>query len=360
MMPPYADRVRRVNDYMHKAGLEQIIVTSTPSVFYLTGLWIEPHERLLALYLDSAGRLTLFGNTLFAIERDKYPFECILHGDGDNPLRHLSAIVKPGRIGIDKVWSAKFLIGLTELRSDLKPCVGSAPVDQARMRKDDAEIALMRHASKLNDQAVAAVLGQLREGATETELAVFLADEYTRLGADFPVGIQMVCFGPNTADPHHMPDKSVLSRGSCVLIDIFTPFSHYWCDMTRTVYFRSVSREEEKIYEIVRQANEAATAAIRPGIPLAQIDAIARAVITQAGYGAYFTHRLGHGAGLECHEPPDCSASSETIAEPGMIFSVEPGIYIPGKHGVRIEDLVLVTKNGGEALNAYTKQLCII
>ena len=360
MTLPYSERVKRVTDYMQREGLAQIIITSTPSVYYLTGLWIEPHERLLALYLDSDSRMTLFGNALFAIDQSTLPFSCVLHTDADNSVKQLAAVVKPGRIGIDKFWPSKFLIGLLEMRPDIIPCLGSSPVDQARMRKDSEEIAAMRYASKMNDQAVSSVIEQLRIGVKETELAAYLMEEYQRLGADFPVGMQLVCFGANAADPHHMPDQSVLAAGDCVLFDIFTPFSRYWCDMTRTVYFGSVSREEEKIYETVRLANEAAIAAIRPGIPLSEIDAVARDIITEAGYGEYFTHRLGHGAGLECHEPPDCSVVSESAAEPGMVFSVEPGIYIPGKYGVRIEDLVLVTETGSESLNAYTKQLTIL
>ena len=360
MNAPYKDRLRRVTDIMAREGLEQIVVTAAPSVFYLTGLWIDPHERMLALYLDVDGRLTLFGNTLFAIDRDKQSFACVLHSDGDNPVKQLSSLMRPGRIGIDKFWPSKFLIGLLDLRPDLKPVVGSAPVDRARMCKDDAEIDLLRRASSQNDLAVAAVIQQLREGVSETELAAFLSEEYVRLGGDFPVGMQLVAFGPNAADPHHMPDKSVLKPGACALFDIFTPFDRYWCDMTRTVYFRSVSREEERIYETVRRAGEAAIAAIRPGLPLSQIDATARKIIAEEGYGAFFTHRLGHGIGLECHEPPDCGPGSETVAEPGMVFSVEPGIYIPGKYGVRIEDLVLVTETGCQSINTYPKQLCII
>ena len=130
--------------------------------------------------------------------------------------------------------------------------------------------------------------------------------------------------------------------------------------MTRTVFFRSASDEARRVYETVRQANLAAEAVIRPGLPLKAFDRAAREVIENAGYGPYFTHRLGHGIGLECHEPPDNSAVSEVIAEPGMVFSVEPGIYLPGKLGVRIEDLVLVTETGCEVLNAYPKELQIV
>ncbi len=170
----------------------------------------------------------------------------------------------------------------------------------------------------------------------------------------------MVCFGPNGADPHHGPNETRIKVGDSVVMDIFIPIQRYWCDMTRTVFFGAVSEEGRRVYETVRAANEAAEAMIRPGIPMRDIDAAARKVITDAGYGPYFTHRLGHGCGLECHEPPDNSSACEVLARPGMVFSVEPGIYLPGKLGVRIEDLVLVTETGCEVLNAYPKDLLVV
>jgi Xaa-Pro dipeptidase len=359
MTPVYAERVGRVTALMQEEGLDQLIITSTPSVFYLTGLWIEPHERMLALYL-SGGELTLFGNVLFAVDPGVTPFACILHSDNDNPVEQLAKVIKPGTIGVDKFWPSQFLLALLNLRPDLRPRVGSAPVDRARMCKDRAEIELMRHASAMNDQALAFAIGQLKSGCTETETAAALAAEYYRLGADFPVGTLIVCFGRNAADPHHIPGAAALQDGDCIIIDIFASFNRYWCDMTRTVFLGSVNREEEKIYELACTASDAALRAIKPGVPLRAIDAAARGVIAGAGYGDYFFHRLGHGIGLECHEPPDCSTASAVVAEPGMIFSVEPGIYLPGKYGVRVEDLVLVTADGCEVLNRYPKELMVV
>ncbi|MDR1134827.1 MAG: Xaa-Pro peptidase family protein [Clostridiales Family XIII bacterium] len=356
----YKDRSRRVRENMRREGLEQIVISAVPSIFWLTGLWIEPHERMLAVYLDVDGRLTLFGNRLFAIDETDFPFECVLHSDGDKSVKQLATVLKPGKVGVDKLWQTRFLLELIDLRPDIKPCLGSAPVDAARMRKDGAEIELMRTASEINDKTMEAAARALREGMTEAQLAAFIMETYSELGADFPVGIQAVCFGKNASDPHHMPDKTALKAGCCVLLDIFTPVSRYWCDMTRTMYFRAVSKEEEAIYEIVRRANAAAIAAVRPGIPMKRIDAAARDIISDAGCGKYFIHRLGHGAGLECHEPPDCSAASEVLTEPGMVFSIEPGVYLPGKFGVRIEDLVLVTETGCEVMNHFPKEINIV
>ena len=358
MSTVYDARIERVLHNMEREGLGQILVTSTASVYYLTGVWVEPMERLLAFYLDGSGRRILFGNDLFGLQPAEGR-ELYLHNDSDDPLRDVARLVRPGKIGVDKSWPSRFLISLLEKRPDCVPAHGSAPVDEARMRKDEAEIEALRRASKINDSVVAAAITAVREGAVESELAALVDEKFREAGAGRGHG-QLVCFGANGADPHHEPNGTVVREGDSVVFDIFIPIPYYWCDMTRTVFFRSASDEGRRVYETVRQANLAAEAVIRPGLPLKTFDRAARQVIEQAGYGPYFTHRLGHGIGLECHEPPDNSAVSEVIAEPGMVFSVEPGIYLPGKLGVRIEDLVLVTETGCEVLNAYPKELQIV
>ena len=352
-------RLARVLRNMERDGLEQIVVTSTASVYYLTGYWVEPMERMLALYLRADGTCTIFANTLFALEPQE-GLKLVLHQDSDEPTAALAAALRPGKLGVDKSWPSKFLISLLNARPDVTPVLGSAPVDDARKQKDADEIAAMRYASQVNDQVVTAAIAAVKEGAVESDLAALVERLYRERGADRSGEGQLVCFGPNGADPHHAPDGTVLRDGDSVVMDIFIPFHHYWCDMTRTVFFRSVSDEGRRVYETVKAANLAAEAMIRPGVPMRDIDRAARKVIEDAGYGPYFTHRLGHGCGLDCHEPPDNSASSPAIAEPGMVFSVEPGIYLPGKLGVRIEDLVLVTEDGCEVLNHAPKDLQIV
>lgn len=351
-------RILRVTEQMRALKLPQILVTATASVYYLTGLWIEPHERMLALLVEDDGTLTLYGNAIFGI-RSTHELQVISHGDGDNPVAGLASTLRPGVIGVDKFWYSKFLIGLMALRPDVIPADGSAPVDLARMTKDEAECAALRHASAMNDQVVAAAIGALRDDVRENELASRVNREFLSRGADCE-GTQLVCFGANGADPHHSGDGTVLAPGDSVTFDLFTPIGRYWCDMTRTVFYKSVSDRQREVYELVRRANEAAEAAVRPGVRLSALDKIARDIITEGGYGKYFTHRLGHGIGLECHEPPDVSTVCDTPLSPGMVFSIEPGIYLPGEFGVRIEDLMLVTETGGEVLNHYSKELTVV
>ena len=353
-------RVERVCARMRDAGLRQTIISAPPSIFYLTGLKIAPYERMLALLLESNGTRTLFANPLFAIDVSALPFECVLIADNGDPIAELVKRVAPGPLGIDKDWPARFLLSLMKQRPSAQPRLGSFAVDETRMIKDDVEIWSMQAASRLNDKVMSKTVNRLHEGMTEIEVAAILADNYAELRADLPIGELVVCFGAAASDPHHKPTRTALTRERCVLMDIFTPVDGYWCDMTRTVYLGTPSDEEVLMYQLVLAANEAAIRAVRPGVPLREIDRAARSVIKDGGYGEFFTHRTGHGIGLELHEAPDVSATSDTLCAPGMIFSVEPGIYKPGLYGVRIEDLVLVTETGCEVLNTYPKDMRVL
>ena len=353
-----ANRVHRVTELMVQQGLKQIVVSATPSVYYLTGLWIEPHERMLALYLTDQGRMTLFANEIFGVQSsDDLPV--VNHKDGQEPTQNLARTIQPGTLGIDKFLYSKFLISLMEARPDMKPVHGSDPVDQARKCKDKTEQATARASSRINDQVMNEMIRSVRAGVQENELAAKVNRLFLERGADSE-GPQLACFGANCADPHHDGDATVIQPGDSVIFDIFTPINRYWCDMTRTVFYGSVSPKQREVYNLVRKANEAAEAMAKPGVLLSELDRTARDIITAGGYGPYFTHRLGHGCGLDCHEPPDVSGTSDVVIQPGMIFSVEPGIYIPGEFGVRIEDLVLITETGCEVLNQYPKDLQVI
>ena len=170
----------------------------------------------------------------------------------------------------------------------------------------------------------------------------------------------IVSFGANAADPHHEPDDTVLEKGECVLIDMGCCKNRYCSDMTRTFFCGEPKPEYAAIHDLVRQANEAAEAMIHPGVRLCDIDAAARDLITKAGYGEYFNHRLGHFIGQTDHEKGDVSAANTDTVKPGMIFSIEPGVYLPGKFGVRVEDLVIVTETGCEVLNRVDKHWSVV
>lgn len=215
----------------------------------------------------------------------------------------------------------------------------------------------MRASSKVNDDCMAEFEALIRPGITEKEMAEAIRGIYAAHGCS-GVSFPPICgFGAHAADPHHDNDDTPLEAGQCVLIDVGGVYQDYCSDMTRTFFTGEPSEEERKVYELVRQAQAAAEALVKPGVRLCDIDAAARDLITEAGYGPYFNHRLGHFIGLEDHEAGDVSAVNENVVTPGMCFSIEPGIYLPGKFGVRIEDLVLVTEDGCEVLNHYPHEL---
>lgn len=353
------NRVSRVLRGMEEMGLNQLLVTSTDSIFYLTGLWVEPGERLLALKIDRSGDARLFVNRMFALGgNDSVPVQEF--DDVDDAVAILAGALEEGCVGVDKLWPSHFALRLMELRGDISLKVGSAPVDDARMRKDEEELAAMRLSSLANDQAVGWLPSTLALGDTELGVGRRFLDKGVELGAATTSFTPLVCFGAGTAEPHHSSDNTLLKRGDAVILDLGLNLNHYMSDMTRTVFFGEATDEQKKVYDIVKRANQAGKAAVRPGVALKEVDRAARKVIEDAGYGPHFLHRTGHGIGLAVHEPPDASATSETIAAPGMVFSIEPGIYLPGRFGVRIEDLVAVTEDGCEVLNKLDRELTII
>lgn len=352
-------RINRVIENMRQDGLSQILVTAPASVFYLTGAWIAPGERMLALLVKDDGSAVLYANRLFALNGN-VDAPLVEFDDTDDSVAILAKAVAPGKIGVDKFWPSQFTIRLMEARPDVRPVLGSAPVDRARMQKDAGELALMREASRLNDEAIRRTIAGLREGMTELEASALYLANARAVGGSGCSFEPLICFGAGCAEPHHASDDTRLKKGDAVIIDVGLVYNSYCSDMTRTVFFGEPSPEQQKVYDVVRRANEAGRAAVRPGLPMKLFDRAARQVIEDAGYGPFFTHRTGHGIGLEVHEFPDNSATSEIIAQPGMVFSVEPGIYLPGQFGVRIEDLVTVTDTASETLNAEPRELRVV
>ncbi|HCT90521.1 MAG TPA: peptidase M24 family protein [Lachnospiraceae bacterium] len=353
-------RIDRVFKAMEKQGLSQMLVTDPVSVFYMTGIQVEPGERFFALLLKENGEHVLFLNHLFNVPEEA-PFGKVWYSDTDPVMEYVKEQIDDSRVlGVDKDLKARFLLPLMEGKTTENFVNASLAVDLTRGIKDADEQAKMRAASAINDQAMERLYGLVRKGTTEREIADRLLEIYLELGAEgfsFP---PIVSFGANAADPHHMPDDTVLTPGDVVLFDVGCVKDGYCSDMTRTVYYKKATEQNREIYELVRRANEAAIAKIKPGVPLCELDRTARNIIAEAGYGENFNHRLGHFIGLSEHEFGDVSLANEQTAEPGMIFSIEPGIYLAGETGVRIEDLVLVTPDGVEVLNHYTKELTII
>lgn len=350
------ERIDNVRREMVERGMSSLIVSDPMSIYYLSDVYIEPGERMLAL-LIKPDAVKLYVNALFPVEQQDGLEICVLN-DGFEPTIQLSQDVS-GIVGVDKNWPSRFLLALME-RASIKPVVGSPAVDICRMHKDAWEMEEMRKASAGNNRVMERTIRQLREGMTERELAAIMTKIYDEEGMPRVAFDPLICFGENGAFPHHETGDSKLKPGDSVIIDTGHRWGMYCSDMTRTVFFKSCTDEQRNVYDIVNKANRAGESVARPGIALRDVDAAARNVIIAAGYGEFFTHRTGHGISIDVHEPPDVAATNSQLAEVGMVFSVEPGIYLPGKFGVRIEDLVAMTENGCEVLNHHTHDLIIV
>lgn len=353
-------RVQNVISNMKTVGLKQILVGDDPSIFYLTGRFVNPMERCGAILIKDNGEIHAFMNNLFCFD----PMDGMTmhyYADGENPYALIAKELEPGKVGFDKNWASKHTISVLQERDDLIPVIGSDCVDWCKARKDEKERELLRQAAHVNDMAVEFAINHIDPALDEKQLSDMIEEFFEEHGAVQDMQLQYVCYGKNAAEPHHgAVAGETLKEGDAVLFDLWAPINNYWCDMTRTVFYKSVTKEHRKVYEIVKKAQQAAIDFVKPGVKMSDIDAAARKVISDAGYGDKFLTRTGHGVGMTVHEPPEASASCDLIAEPGMCFSIEPGIYLKDDVGVRIEDLVIVTEDGCEVLTKYPKDLQIV
>jgi len=354
------ERLSKVLKIMEEEKLPQMIISDPCGIFYLTGRWIFPGERMLVLYINLNGKNKLFINELFPIN-ENLGVEIIWHNDTDRPIEMLAKYVEKDKpIGIDKNWPSRFLLELMNLKAGSTFVNGSKIIDRVRMCKDEKEKEMMRESSKLNDIAVDRMIKLVPEKYSERKMGELLSGIWEELGAGGHSFEPIVGYGANAADPHHVMDNSTVKDGDSIVIDIGCKKNSYCSDMTRTVFYKSVSDHDREVYNIVLEANMRAISMTKAGVRFCDIDAAARDYITEKGYGKYFTHRLGHSIGIEDHEFGDVSSANTDIVQPGQVFSIEPGIYIPGSVGVRIEDLVIATEDGCELLNHYTKDLIVV
>jgi Xaa-Pro aminopeptidase len=332
---------------------------------YVTGYDAQQLERLTCLALPAGGDPFLVVPRLElpaaqASPAGAFGLEMIPWDETDDPYELVAGRLGPvSSVGLaDRMWAMmllRFRAALPAARQGL----ASVALRDLRSRKSPAEVAALREAGAAIDRVHAAVPGWLRPGRTELEVAADVAAAITGEGharTDFVI----IASGPNAASPHHEPSGRVLQPGDAVVVDIGgTMPSGYCSDCTRVYAIGNPPAEFTAYYQVLRDAQEAACAAVRPGVSAEAVDAAARIPITQAGYGPEFVHRTGHGIGLETHEDPYIVAGNAEPLAPGMAFSVEPGIY-PGPHGARIEDIVVCTEQGYERLNHVTRELVVV
>ena len=352
------ERIERLRKLLKAAELDAMLVSDPVSIGYLTGAKIEPFERMWLLLVFADRESLLFANRLFVF--GDTGIETVWHTDSDNaPMVLCDRLEGVRTLGVDRTFQAKYLVPMIHRFPELRLEV-SAALEDLRIVKDEQELELMRESSRINDAVIEEAFAKVRPGMTEKQLAAVVDEGFTAHGAQGYCFGTIVAFGKNAADPHHEPDDTVLTEDGAVLIDMGCYWKDYCSDMTRTRFLGSVTEREKLVYETVLEATEKAKAVIRPGVRFCDIDAAARNHIAAAGFGEYFTHRLGHCIGLADHEPQDVGPVNTNPVQPGMVFSIEPGIYLPGEFGVRIEDLVIVTEDGYECLNTAPRDLKVI
>jgi Xaa-Pro aminopeptidase len=360
----YADRRRRALEAAEAVELAGLLVSPGPDLAYLTGHSPMPLERLTLLILTGRREATL---VVPALERALAESAAGAGGleirdwrDGsDDPYELVAGLLGSGRYAVtDRTW-ASHLLGLEQATADLLFVAAGRVLPLLRAIKDPDEIERLRVAGRSADAAFADVIALPFAGRTETQLSLEL-DRLLRAHGHQRVDFAVVGSGPNAASSHHEPGERRIELGDAVVMDFGGVRDDYCSDITRTVFVGEPSEEERSVYGVVRTAQQAAFDAVRPGVPAQEVDRAARAVITEAGYGDRFVHRTGHGIGLEVHEPPYIVEGNETLLQAGMTFSDEPGIYLPGRFGVRIEDQVVVTVDGAERLNEASRDLTIV
>lgn len=349
------ERIKKAALKMMDDSIDYLVISDITSIYYLTGIKVHTGERMFTLLLSKEGTARFYIHQMFSLDTQ---IETVYFTDVQNPVSLLcEALNKDSIVGIDKNWPSRFLLSMIEEIKDIKCINGSYVIDRLRAIKSPEEIALMKESSRLNDLAMERMMKLLSANLSEEQMAQKLSEIYEELGAEGASFTPIIGYGKNCADPHHENDSTTPSNGDSVIIDIGCIHESYCSDMTRTFFIGEVSESDRKVYEICREANERAIALVRPGVRFSDLDREARNYIAENGYGDKFTHRLGHSIGLDVHDFGDVSQANDDVLETGMIFSIEPGIYIEGRMGVRIEDLVLVTENGCEVLNSFGKEL---
>jgi Xaa-Pro aminopeptidase len=360
----YDARLVRAAEEAGRQGFAALVVAPSPDLRYLIGYEPMPLERLTALILRPGGEPVLLVPELERPLAAGAPAGDLLaiEGwiDGEDPYA-LAARVLPdaGRVAVgDRLW-ASHLLGLQVARPDVAFAPGSRVMGRLRAVKDADELDALRHAGRAADETFRQIVELPFVGRREEEVAADLARllvEHGHRTAEFTI----VASGPNAASPHHEPGSRTIVPRDTVVMDFGGELAGYYSDTTRTVAVVEPTDELEQVFAVVRDAQAAGVDAVRPGVTTDSIDAAARDVIEAAGYGERFIHRTGHGIGLEVHEPPYLVAGDATVLEPGVTFSVEPGIYLPGRLGVRIEDIVAVTGDGVERLNRSSRDLVVV
>jgi D-alanyl-D-alanine dipeptidase len=356
---PGVDRISRAAAAAASAGVDGLLITPGPDLRYLTGYSpLSAAERLMVLVVRP-GEEPVF--VLPAFERGDAPagLACVEWSDGEDPYTAAAELLPPGRYAIsDAAWALHAFALLRAASGSTFESMSEA-LPLLRAIKDADELERMARAGAAVDATFEALLGVPFAGRRELDVAADLAALLRENGHE-SVDFTIVGSGPNGANPHHGAGSRVIGSGDMVVLDFGGFVDGYGSDTTRTVVVGEPTEEHRRAHDVVREAQQTGVEAVRPGVACQDVDRAVRDVIVAAGLGEYFTHRTGHGIGVETHEQPYIVEGSTQRLEPGMCFSIEPGVYFPGRFGVRIEDIVAVTETGVQRLNESTRELQVV
>ena len=364
------NRLGKLIREMKLAGINLTFITSPVNIYYLTGILITAYERLVVLIVSENGRIIMFVPKLEE-ERVKenskkisHRLEIVSWEDKEDAVFKLSSVVKNlGLRSIRNIAVEKKNINLatfekfTNVFPDIKWKDADGILENLRLLKSGQEIKCISSAAAYTDSAYEYFFKCLESGKTELEMVDAVSTYFKKLGTKIEgpsFDIQVVS-GENSANPHGIPGNRKTKRGDFVILDMGVKVGGYCSDMTRTFVIGSYSEKQREIYETVLEAQIEAINTVKPGVAMQKVDEAARSYIESKGYGKYFTHRLGHGIGLEIHERPFLDAQNKNLLKEGMVHTAEPGIYVPGIGGVRIEDDILVTDKGAKVIGNYPK-----
>jgi Xaa-Pro dipeptidase len=360
--PVAATALNDLREWMAGRHLAAVYVTSPVSIAYLTGFSANPHERLMALAVRPADAVLIVP----ALEREKatmraHDVAVVGWRDGEDPYALVAeALAGLSDIGVEKEHVTLHAAEMLTTRSGASELIDAGrEIRHMRLIKRADEIEKLARAAEMTDAAGEKVFAELRVGMSELDIALLLGSAIGERGGTLAFG-SLVQSGPNSAMPHFTPSSRKLAHGDFVLLDFGAAFEGYNADTTRMAVIGDPSKRQREVHDVVLRAHDAAIAAVRAGVTSGDIDAAARRVIEDAGYGPQFFHRVGHGLGLEEHEDPSLDPGSTTVLEAGMVFTIEPGVYIEGFGGVRIEDDVVVEQDGCRVLTRSDPALKVV
>lgn len=363
-------RLEKLTASLRTSNLDAVILNPGPTLKYLSGLNFHLMERPVVLFITPGQDPVLVLPELELPKVELFPYKITAVTYGENPSEWDHAFRKAAQtLSLDskRIGVEPRQLRLMEFRH-VKAGAPEADFPDAsdifadlRLRKDKAEVDAMRTAVKIAQDALEATLPFIKVGMTEREIASELVVQLLKHGSESEMPFApIVCAGPNSANPHATPSDRKIQSGDLLVVDWGATYENYISDLTRTFAVSEVEEEYLKIHRIVQESNAAGRAAARPGVPCADVDKAARAVIEKSGYGKFFTHRTGHGIGMEGHEAPYMRGDNMQILAPGMAFTVEPGIYLTGRNGVRIEDNLVITENGAESLSDMPREIRVV